>query len=119
MAAISACTTIDQIIECVNGHRFDSESRYFKLNLTAYWRHQTIEFRQHSGTTDAEKAVHWIQLLLAFVEKAATSRPRPRAEGTVHVLPSVVFSQFFKVFGIKAQRAHFNERRRVFHGPRA
>ena len=119
MAAISACTTINQIIECLNGSPHDHSARYFKLNLTAYWRHQTIEFRQHSGTTDGDKAVNWIELLMAFVEKAANSRPQPRAEGTVHVLPSVVFAQFFKVFNIKTQRAHFNERRRVFSAPEA
>jgi hypothetical protein len=114
MAAVSACRTINEIIRCLNGA--DSSSRYYKLNLTAFWRHRTIEFRQHSGTTDAEKAINWIELLMAFVEKAATSRPRARNEETMHVPAPVVFSQFFRVFGIKTQRAHFNARRKLFSG---
>lgn len=48
-------------------------SRYHKLNLASYWRQGTIEFRQHSGTVDARKAVNWVTFLLALVEKGAAS----------------------------------------------
>ncbi|NPV54665.1 MAG: hypothetical protein HPY71_14315 [Firmicutes bacterium] len=44
--------------------------RYYKLNLKAYIRHNTVEFRQHQGTVDAEKIVNWIRLTQAMVESA-------------------------------------------------
>ena len=109
-AAIDACTSIDQIVSVLNGG-----NRYHKLNFVSYWRHGTIEFRQHSGTVDAEKAVRWINLLMAFVDRAAKSRIRPRALKTLNVAASVVFSQFFQAFQIDAeQRAYFTARRIAF-----
>jgi hypothetical protein len=49
-------------------------SRYLKLNLAAYRRHGTVEFRQHAGTTNATKIWHWVVLTQAMVEKAAGGR---------------------------------------------
>lgn len=43
-------------------------SRYFKINLQSFHRHGTIEFRQHSGTVNAPKALNWIRFLDAFIE---------------------------------------------------
>lgn len=42
--------------------------RYFKINMDAYARHRTIEFRQHSGTVNAVKIENWVRFLLAFIE---------------------------------------------------
>ena len=42
--------------------------RYFKVNPISYDRHKTIEFRQHSGTTDYEKISNWILFLAKLVE---------------------------------------------------
>jgi len=44
--------------------------RYFKVNLQALRVHGTIEFRQHSGTTDATKIENWVRFLLAFVDRS-------------------------------------------------
>ena len=44
--------------------------RYLKLNFQAFIRHNTIEFRQHSGTVNGEKAVNWIIFTQAVVERA-------------------------------------------------
>ena len=44
--------------------------RYLKLNFQAYFRHNTIEFRQHGGTVSGEKAVNWIVFSQAVVERA-------------------------------------------------
>jgi hypothetical protein len=63
-------------------------ARYVKLNMTR--RHPTVEFRQHSGTLEPEKALTWIKTCLRMVEKAkagvefnpvapAVSRPKVRA----------------------------------------
>lgn len=56
------CTTKRQIAAAMG---FD---RYYKCNAVAYDRHQTIEFRQHQGTTDYEKISHWVKFLAALVE---------------------------------------------------
>lgn len=42
--------------------------RYYKLNTESYWRHKTVEFRQHSGTIEYEKISNWILFLTRFVE---------------------------------------------------
>mgnify|MGYP000853105857 FL=1 len=61
--------------------------RYFKLNLQSYQRHGTIEFRQHSGTTNAPKVVNWITFLDAFISEsrrlagAAGESPATRPAG--------------------------------------
>lgn len=44
--------------------------RYSAINMSSYRKHNTIEYRLHSGTTNAEKIKNWIELLLAL-EKTA------------------------------------------------
>ena len=44
------------------------DNRYFKVNAVAYSRHKTIEFRQHSGTTEYEKISNWVMFLAKLVE---------------------------------------------------
>lgn len=34
--------------------------RYHKINPMSYNRHKTIEFRQHSGTTNYDKIINWV-----------------------------------------------------------
>lgn len=110
---LDRCNTIDEIINAacpgLNG-------RYHKLNLTAYWRHGTIEFRQHSGTVDAEKALNWISLLLQFVNRAAVTRQIPTEK--VSTPQSQVFSAFFRSFQIAGLREYFQARRRAFYPAR-
>jgi len=57
----SRCTTKRDVYDLMN-------SRYYKINGHAYFRHQTIEFRQHSGTTDYTKISMWIAFLAALVK---------------------------------------------------
>lgn len=38
-------------------------SRYMKVNLKAYSRHKTVEFRQHSGTISFTKIENWVRFL--------------------------------------------------------
>jgi hypothetical protein len=42
--------------------------RYNKVNLCAYLRHGTIEFRHHSGTLNVNKVINWIAFCVNFVE---------------------------------------------------
>ncbi len=58
----SCCTTKDSVCRTMNG------DRYHKVNACAYFRHQTIEFRQHSGTTDYTKISMWIQFLAELIK---------------------------------------------------
>lgn len=43
-------------------------SRYYKVNAESYLRHKTIEFRQHSGTTDYTKILNWINFLRKLIQ---------------------------------------------------
>ncbi|GER94841.1 hypothetical protein A45J_2607 [hot springs metagenome] len=42
--------------------------RYYSLNVSAFHRHRTLEFRLHNGTTDPEKILPWIIFLLKLVD---------------------------------------------------
>jgi hypothetical protein len=47
--------------------------RYNKVNLCAFLRHGTIEFRQHSGTMNVDKVINWIVFCVNFVETSANT----------------------------------------------
>lgn len=47
--------------------------RYFKVNLQALDRHSTIEFRQHSGSINANTIINWVSFLEQFVD--ASKKP--------------------------------------------
>ena len=49
-------------------------SRYFTVNTKSYNRHGTIEFRQHSGTTEFEKIFNWVSFCVKLVEFSKTHR---------------------------------------------
>ena len=51
-------------------------SRYYKLNLASFHRHGTVEFRQHSGTVDAEKIINWVIFTQRMVDHACSSKFR-------------------------------------------
>ena len=49
-------------------------NRYHKINLEAYARHRTVEFRQHGGSTNFTKMSAWIHFLakmIAFAKQGA------------------------------------------------
>lgn len=47
-------------------------TRYVKVNFQSYVKYGTIEFRQHSGTTEFDKMYNWILLTQQIVDMAAT-----------------------------------------------
>lgn len=49
--------------------------RYLNVNLQAYLRHGTLEFRQHGGSLSAEKVGNWVRFLLHFVEASKAQAP--------------------------------------------
>ena len=44
--------------------------RYVKVNVQAYLRHGTIEFRQHGATIDPVKIINWVKFCTRIVEYA-------------------------------------------------
>ncbi len=46
------------------------DSRYYKVNIQAFLRHGTIEFRQHHGTLSAEEISSWVQFCIQFVNNS-------------------------------------------------
>lgn len=66
---------------------YNNGSRYAKLNLQSYWRHGTVEFRQHQGTTDARKVTNWVIFCLRMVSHAASVEDKPRIRVLAHTNP--------------------------------
>lgn len=70
-------------------------SRYYKVNLEAYQRHGTIEFRQHSGTLNARKIAAWVRFLAQFIDACKCLQ---NVETPAAVLPAL--------HGVQARLAH-------------
>jgi hypothetical protein len=70
LALIEKATTIYQIANDIL-----SGKRFYKLNVQSYLRHGTVEFRQHSGTTDAQKIINWVMLTNLIVVKSFEKIP--------------------------------------------
>lgn len=68
----ASATTVDAVVRLMN-------DRYYKINLQAYLRHGTIEFRQHSGTCNAEKTSNWVRFCVNFVEQSVVRMETVRA----------------------------------------
>lgn len=49
-----------------------SFGRYNVVNINAYAKYGTLEFRQHQGTLNGEKVTAWVQFLMALIEKAVS-----------------------------------------------
>lgn len=64
---LSNCSNLDQIASAFG------MTRYFKINPLSYSRHNTCEFRQHSGTIEFEKIGNWIKFLNALVDFSKTN----------------------------------------------
>ncbi|MDX5347295.1 MAG: amidoligase family protein [Hymenobacteraceae bacterium] len=61
-AAIDRCRSVEQISQKITGR-----SRYCKLNAESFFRHGTVEFRQHSGTIEVDKILNWVKFLNNFI----------------------------------------------------
>lgn len=48
-------------------------NRYYAVNVAAFGRHGTLEFRQHSGSVNASKVAYWIAFCVLFVEASRTT----------------------------------------------
>lgn len=69
--AINNAQTITQL-----RHVF-GDNRYHKVNLEAYARHRTVEFRQHGGTVNFTKMsawIHFLSKLITFAHEGAVAK---------------------------------------------
>jgi len=87
--AITGTKSRERGIYCGGVRKYGSEkdakpnldrNRYHALNLTNLARgsKETVEFRIFSGTTNAVKAVGWIQVCLGLVERALNAKRMPK-----------------------------------------
>lgn len=74
--ALGLCKNYNDLAEIMNPAVYPSRScRYFKLNLQnlVKKRQSTVEFRQHSSTTNYEKVDAWVRFCVRFCENSASS----------------------------------------------
>ncbi len=65
-----------RLAQVADARNLCSMDRYRNLNVAAYARHGTLEFRQHQGTVNATKMVAWVKLTGSIIEQAkAESTP--------------------------------------------
>lgn len=72
---VDSARSLDSVIQAQTGlpsHNYGR--RFWKLNLAAYAKHRTVEFRQHAGTVDATKAIAWIKICLRMVLAAQAGK---------------------------------------------
>ena len=51
-----------------DGQQWWTSDTYYKVNAESYSIHNTVEFRQHSGTIEIEKMENWIRFLDSLVK---------------------------------------------------
>ena len=60
-------TTINRASNISDLRAAFAHNRYHKVNLEAYARHRTVEFRQHGGSTNFTKMSAWIHFLAKMI----------------------------------------------------
>ena len=68
-----------------------SHNRYHKVNLEAYTRHRTVEFRQHGGSTNFTKMSAWIHFLAKMITFA--KQGKVQAGTTLQNIPFLTESE--------------------------
>lgn len=64
---IDGARSLDEIARIFNNNR------YYKINPVSYSRHNTCEFRQHSGTVEYLKISNWIKFLNNLIDFSANN----------------------------------------------
>ena len=88
------CNTLGGIVDRVSAPStirdmaMAQPGRYYKINLQSFMRHGTIEFRQHSGTVNANKVGNWVRFLGEFMD-ACREEAAPVAEVPVADHPAL------------------------------
>ena len=71
-------------------------NRYFKLNSQSYWRHGTVEFRQHSGTIEFEKIKNWLMFCARLIELSKKEKLNNGGERALAKLLDNELANFYK-----------------------
>lgn len=85
LSRISA-TSIQQAQSISDLQTAFGNNRYHKLNLEAYSRHRTVEFRQHSGSTNFTKMENWIRFVANMITFAHHGTARRAQLGDIPFL---------------------------------
>lgn len=67
------CEDVARLVDEYYDRGHCTGGRYNKVNLCAYLRHGTIEFRHHGGTLNVNKVINWIAFCVNFVEVSQNS----------------------------------------------
>ena len=94
---LRTCETREEVYQALGG------SRYYKVNPCSWSRHQTIEFRQHQGSTDYEKISNWVSFCAKLVVWSRDNR-MTRAFASIDDIP----------FLTNDEKAFFKRRQRAF-----
>lgn len=79
----------------------EPSTRYTKVNYQAYLKYGTLEFRQHQGSLNGDKAEHWIKLVRAVVDSMKANKSVTRATSLEEML---------KTLGLRGQVNWYLER---------
>lgn len=109
----SYCRSVERLVTDVCGRlpanvtaRILAETisdRYYKLNIAAFMRHGTVEFRQHSGTVSALKMVNWVHFCVNFVEDSICAVVTAPIDATAPVVAITREGVQARKFAIMAQ----------------
>jgi hypothetical protein len=89
---------LDQCDSMQNIRRQMQSTRFAQLNLEAFWRHGTIEFRLHGGTLNGTKLSRWITVVVGMVQAAFDGVDVPAEHGTLEQLTELVRDALPQVF---------------------
>lgn len=71
-------------------------NRYFKLNSQSYWRHGTVEFRQHSGTVEFDKIKNWLMFCARLIDLSKKEKLNSGGERALAKLLDNELANFYK-----------------------
>lgn len=94
-ATILHCNSVEEIVNYLG-------TRYMKINVEAYSRHKTVEFRQHGGSIEYAKIEKW----LSFLQKLLAYSKNNTVENCATIDDIPFLNNTEKAY-FKARTAHF------------
>jgi hypothetical protein len=91
-------------LRIINSQNIRDLNRYHAVNLQAYWRHGTVEFRQHQGSLNYKKISSWIKMTQKIMTRA---NELTRWQQTV----SSVGNQFEQAFNFSTELTNYYQER--------
>lgn len=72
LEVVEGIDTLEKMMTVIGGkgEGHYTSKRYFAVNFASYVAYGTVEFRQHSGTTEFEKIMAWVILTHKIVERS-------------------------------------------------